>query len=157
MKHTTRILAMSLFFAVALTCFMIPLPLRAKEKSQSVQTAEVVLNVECEPVPGEVSDSAQLTDGCMVIVGSTGWSGDDYDKEGFYDAYRTPGNVKSTGMVVKYTIDGKIDYVRAFGGNDEDRFTCVIATADGGFVASGCCYSTGGGDYARYGLQQRNC
>ncbi|MBQ7541999.1 MAG: hypothetical protein IJT44_06890 [Clostridia bacterium] len=77
--------------------------------------------------------SAELKDGGIVAVGVT-------------DA-RSLGVVKddaSDGILVKYDKNGAQQWLKRFGGTQEDIFASVCATPDGGFVAGGRTISSDG-------------
>jgi hypothetical protein len=69
----------------------------------------------------------QTTDGGYIMVGWSGSNDGDLDtNQGNEDAW-----------IVKLTDTGGITWKKSIGGSDEDHFTCVEQTADGGYIVSG--------------------
>ena len=41
------------------------------------------------------------------------------------------------GMIIKYSREGEVEWIRSVGGSDDDRITSVASTSDGGIIAGG--------------------
>ena len=77
---------------------------------------------------------AETQDGGFVAVGNSNSTDAGFTNNGYYDA-----------IVVKYDSNGNEQWIKNFGGSDEDSFKSVIETQDGGFVAVGYSDSTDAG------------
>lgn len=80
---------------------------------------------------------AILTDGSIIAVGYT--TSDDIAPA---SAYKCPGTVE--GLVVKYSANGKKEWLKIIGGSNSDSVYSVAATPDGGFVIGGNSFSQDG-------------
>lgn len=67
-----------------------------------------------------------------VVAGAT--DGIDVDNDGVVDK-TSEGN--NDGLIIAYDTDGKVVWVKTFGGEDDDSLSKVIQTSDGGYVAVG--------------------
>jgi len=117
---------------------------------------DIAVTFDSEEVQGEIYEVCRLKDGSMVSVGSTRPQFDSmWHSEGMesYAGLRTEGDVGYTAIAAKYNADGTIAFLKTFGGSGEERFTDVIATSDGGFIAAGQALSISGGDFDRFNLQ----
>ena len=121
------------------------------ETSKSVYAVNTVLSLDCEKINGELIEVCQINDGSMVAVGSSGFSAQDSPVT--HDYKVTGGDGSSTALAVKYNSDGKVEFLKTFGGNGMDRYNNVIALSDGGFLASGYSGSYEGGDFDRFGIK----
>lgn len=80
----------------------------------------------------QLENVAVLTDGSIVAVGYT--SGTKID--GVTDAtFKSKGSVE--GIVIKYSADGKREYIKMYGGSGADQLYGVAPTADGGYIIGG--------------------
>ncbi len=68
----------------------------------------------------------ETSDGGFIAVGSSSANNLGYTNKGGLDAF-----------IIKYSADGKVEWVNNFGGNSSDVFNDVVETKDGGFVAVG--------------------
>ena len=50
-------------------------------------------------------------------------------------------NINPDDMVIKYTIDGEIEWAERIGGGSDDRLFSIAETSDGGFITGGNFYS----------------
>lgn len=116
--------------------------------SDSVQSIRTVVNFNTETIEGEIIAIAELTDGSFVGAGSTT---DGASMLGYMDK-RRPGDDEQTALVFKYNTDGSLVFVRTFGGNAWDRFNNIVATPDGGFIATGYTSSSSGGNLDDCGI-----
>ncbi len=46
------------------------------------------------------------------------------------------------GMIIKYGVDGEVEWGKAVGGSDGEQITCIIETRDGGYIVGGYFYSS---------------
>ena len=82
----------------------------------------------------DISGIALTDDGGYIFVGTTGSNnGDITESNGDYDVY-----------VVKVDADANIEWLKNYGGSDQDGGQKIINTADGGYIVSGYTYSTDG-------------
>ncbi|MHB1454888.1 MAG: hypothetical protein ACYCYM_13175 [Saccharofermentanales bacterium] len=116
--------------------------------SESVQSIRTAVSFSTESIEGEIVAVAQLKDGSFVGAGSTS----DGASMLAYQDIRRPGDTEKTALVFKYATDGSLVFVRTFGGNGWDRFNNIVATPDGGFIATGYTGSTGGGNFGDCGI-----
>lgn len=75
-------------------------------------------------------DAAVLADGSIIVVGETIAENIAPDSQ-----YKCKGTVE--GVMVKYSANGKRQWIKLFGGSEGDIINAVAATPDGGFVIGG--------------------
>lgn len=51
--------------------------------------------------------------------------------------YTITTNGKEDGIIIKYSGDGKIEWINSLGGNGDDHFEAISSTSDGGYVVGG--------------------
>ena len=68
--------------------------------------------------------------GCIVVLNTWATSIKIEDQ-----TIQTNGNIDS--ILIKYSKDGVVDWIKKFGGNGEDKITSIVSTIDGGFAYVG--------------------
>ena len=49
---------------------------------------------------------------------------------------------ENDGMIIKYSVEGEVEWARSVGGSSRDYITSVATTSDGGYIAGGYFYSS---------------
>lgn len=68
----------------------------------------------------------EMSDGGYIAVGKSSSTNIGFNNKGSYDA-----------IIVKYDKDGNQEWIKNYGGNNQDSFSDIIKTFDGGFIAVG--------------------
>lgn len=89
----------------------------------------------------KIHDIALLKDGSIVAVGESNAKDLGFTLDSAYDA-----------IIAKVSSDGKLSWIKNYGGTTTEYFSCVTATPDGGFVAAGR-FSSTNGDFASLSLK----
>ncbi|MCI8655334.1 MAG: hypothetical protein HFJ48_05650, partial [Clostridia bacterium] len=77
----------------------------------------------------------ETSDGGYVVVGCFKSSSIDLGNGIVLNNYNT--DVFADGMIIKYGVDGEVEWGKAIGGEYDDKINCVIETKDGGYVIGG--------------------
>lgn len=77
------------------------------------------------------SDIIQTTDGGYLVCGSTN------SNDGDVSGYHTNWNNYFDAWAFKISATGVLQWQHCYGGSDNDRFSCLTETADGGYIFAG--------------------
>ena len=77
---------------------------------------------------------AETSDGGYIAVGYFNSSS---IQIGDYTLNNNNSRGYSNGMIIKYSAEGEVDWVRSVGGSSDDTINSVAATSDGGYIAGG--------------------
>jgi len=95
---------------------------------------------------GNVFESVIAASDGYVAVGYA-----NYECFGVGDWLGVSGRGITDSIIVKYDVNGKVEWKKNFGGSKEDSFYDVTAAPDGGYVAVGGSFVSGG-DWATHGV-----
>ena len=77
---------------------------------------------------------AETSDGGYIVVGYFASSS---IQVGDYTLNNNNSRGYSNGMIIKYSAEGEVDWVRSVGGSDDDEIWSVAATSNGEYIAGG--------------------
>ena len=80
----------------------------------------------------QINSVAECSDGGYIVGGRFDSSSIDLG-----NGISLTNNGKQDGMVIKYSQDGKVEWVQGIGGTEYDEITSVAETSDGGYIVRG--------------------
>ena len=86
-------------------------------------------------IQGYINSIAGTEDGGYVI------GGDFYNDINLENGITLTNNGNSDGIIIKYNENGKIEWAKAIGGNNEDYINSIVQTTDGNYIIGGEFYS----------------
>lgn len=89
----------------------------------------------------KIHDIAVLKDGSIIAVGESTAKDLGFTPDATYEA-----------IIAKVSADGKLLWIKNYGGSSTEYFKCVTATPDGGFAAAGR-FTAADGDFASLALK----